>query len=149
MLQTVFGWRSIFFTLVAAGLAGAAIVWLLLPETLNAARRRAGIAGHACSRPIALWRAIRPISLISGIASASYAGLFAWISGSSFVLQYLYGLTPFDFGVAFAVGSVGYMTGTTLAARLVMRLGLDRTLGFGAAAWRPAGSAWCWRSRSG
>src|SRR5208283_6039005 len=64
-----------------------------------------------------------------GLASTSFAGLFAWISGSSFVLQYLYGLTPFQFGVAFAVGSVGYMGGTTLAARLVMRLGLTRTLG--------------------
>ncbi len=84
-----------------------------------------------------------------GIASASYAGLFAWISGASFVLQNLYGLTPFDFGVAFALGSVGYMIGTALAARLVMRLGLDRTLGVGGCAWRPAGLAWWWRWRSG
>ena len=56
-----------------------------------------------------------------GLASTSFAGLFAWISGASFVLQDLYGLSPFEFGVAFAVGSVGYMAGTTLAARLVMR----------------------------
>ena len=35
LLQTGFGWRAIFFALVAAGLLGAAIVWLLLPETLN------------------------------------------------------------------------------------------------------------------
>jgi DHA1 family bicyclomycin/chloramphenicol resistance-like MFS transporter len=69
-----------------------------------------------------------------GLASTSFAGLFAWISGSSFVLQYLYGLTPFQFGVAFAVGSVGYMIGTTYAARLVMRLGIDGTLGVGCAA---------------
>ena len=43
------------------------------------------------------------------ITAASYAGLFAWISGSAFVLQDLYGLAPFDFGVAFALGSVGYI----------------------------------------
>jgi len=66
-----------------------------------------------------------------GIATASYAGLFAWISGASFVLQNLYGLSPFSFGVAFALGSIGYMTGATMAARLVMRLGIDRTLGLG------------------
>ena len=35
ILQTGFGWRSIFITLIVAGLAGAAIVWLLLPETLG------------------------------------------------------------------------------------------------------------------
>src|SRR6476661_4744653 len=36
LLQTGFGWRVVFLTLVAAGLLGVAIVWLLLPETLNA-----------------------------------------------------------------------------------------------------------------
>src|ERR1019366_549010 len=50
-------------------------------------------------------------------------------------------LSPFQFGVAFAVGSVGYMGGTTLAARLVMRRGLDRTLGIGAAALAAGGLA--------
>jgi len=65
------------------------------------------------------------------IGSTCYAGLFAWISGASFVLQNLYGLSPFSFGVAFALGSVGYMAGATVAARLVLRLGLDVTIGFG------------------
>jgi DHA1 family bicyclomycin/chloramphenicol resistance-like MFS transporter len=55
------------------------------------------------------------------------------------VLQYLYGLTPFQFGVAFAIGSVGYMIGTTWAARLVMRLGIDATLGVGCAAMAAGG----------
>ena len=35
VLQTGFGWRSIFFTLVAAGVFGAGTIWLLLPETLG------------------------------------------------------------------------------------------------------------------
>jgi DHA1 family bicyclomycin/chloramphenicol resistance-like MFS transporter len=73
------------------------------------------------------------------MGSASFAGLFAWISGSSFVLQSLYGLTPFAFGIAFAVGSVGYMSGTSMAARLVMRHGIDRTLGIGCAIMAAAG----------
>jgi DHA1 family bicyclomycin/chloramphenicol resistance-like MFS transporter len=60
--------------------------------------------------------------------------LFAWISGASFVLQNLYGLTAFDFGFYFAVGSLGYLAGTSLAAKLVLRLGLDRTIGLGSAA---------------
>ena len=74
-----------------------------------------------------------------GLAATSFAGLFSWISGSSFVLQYLYGLTPFQFGVAFAVGSVGYMIGTSYAVRLVMRLGIDRVLGIGCAAMAAGG----------
>ena len=95
------------------------------------------------------WSARNPAYLAYlALASTSYAGLFAWISGASFVLQNLYGLSPFDFGVAFALGAVGYMTGTTLAARLVMRLGLDRTIGIGVARSPPAGSAWWRRWRS-
>jgi DHA1 family bicyclomycin/chloramphenicol resistance-like MFS transporter len=50
------------------------------------------------------------------------------------VLQNLYGLTPFDFGVAFALGSVGYMTGSALAARIVVKLGLNGVLGVGGCA---------------
>jgi DHA1 family bicyclomycin/chloramphenicol resistance-like MFS transporter len=65
------------------------------------------------------------------ITAASFAGLFAWISGTAFVLQDLYGLTPLEFAFAFALGSFGYMTGSTLAARLVVRLGLDGMLGVG------------------
>ena len=63
-----------------------------------------------------------------------FAGLFAWISGSSFVLQDIYGQSAFDFGIAFAIGSVGYMAGSALAAKFVGRYGLDTVSGFGAAA---------------
>ncbi|HEX5213137.1 MAG TPA: multidrug effflux MFS transporter [Pseudolabrys sp.] len=140
VLQTAFGWRSVFFTLVAAGLAGAAIIWPLMPETL---RQR---AAEPVS-PVTMFQSYRVVVrnpaylAYLGLASTSFAGLFAWISGSSFVLQYLYGLTPFAFGVAFAVGSAGYLAGTSLAARLVMRHDLDRTLGYGAAAMAAGGIA--------
>lgn len=133
LLQTGFGWRSVFFTLVGGGLIGAAIVWPMLPETLPAR------AAEPVS-PASMLRSYRVVArnpaylAYLGLASTGFGGLFAWISGTSFVLQNLYGLTPFQFGVAFAVGSVGYMGGTMLAARLVMRLGIDRTLGIGAAA---------------
>jgi MFS transporter, DHA1 family, multidrug resistance protein len=132
-LQTVFGWRSVFLTLVAAGLVGAVIVWRLLPETLN---RRA-------AEPLSLTSMARSYRIVAvnpaylaylSIASACFAGLFAWISGSSFVLQDLYGQTPFAFGLAFAFGSMGYMTGASLAARLVERLGIDGVLGIGSGA---------------
>src|SRR5690242_10006153 len=35
IIQTVFGWHAVFLVLVAAGIVGAGIVWLLLPETLT------------------------------------------------------------------------------------------------------------------
>jgi len=130
-LQTVFGWQAIFVVLIAAGAIAMAISWTLLPETL--AKRTMDGA------PVSMLRSYRivlsnPVYLAYlGLGSFSYAGLFAWLSGASFVLQNLYGLTPFVFGVVFAIGAVGYMVGTTIAARVVARLGLDRVAGLGSA----------------
>ncbi len=56
------------------------------------------------------------------------------------MLQDLYGLTAFDFGVAFALGSVGYMIGSAVAARLVGGLGVDAVLGLGSLACAAGGS---------
>ncbi|MGC1827230.1 MAG: multidrug effflux MFS transporter [Pseudolabrys sp.] len=133
VLQTGFGWRAVFLTLVAAGLVGVIVVWMLLPETLKA----------RAAEPVSMTSMFRSYRVVArnssylaylGVTSASFAGLFAWISGAAFVLQGLYGLTPFDFGVAFALGSLGYMTGSALAARIVVRFGLDGVLGIGGCA---------------
>ncbi|MFZ0353921.1 MAG: multidrug effflux MFS transporter [Pseudolabrys sp.] len=133
VLQTGFGWRAVFLTLVAAGLVGVIVVWMLLPETLKA----------RAAEPVSMTSMFRSYRVVArnssylaylGVTSASFAGLFAWISGAAFVLQGLYGLTPFDFGVAFALGSLGYMTGAALAARIVVRFGLDGVLGIGGCA---------------
>lgn len=133
LIQTGFGWRVTFLALVATGFAGAAVVWSLLPETLNTrAAERVSIASMLRSYRV-VGRNPAYLAYLA-ITSASYAGLFAWISGSAFVLQDLYGLAPFDFGVAFAIGSIGYMTGSAIAARLVVRLGLDGVLGLGGCA---------------
>jgi len=132
-LQTGFGWHSVFFVLAGAGVAGASVVWLLLPETL----------AQRAAEPVSLSSMAKSYNIVArnpaylaylGLAATSYAGLFAWISGASFVLQGLYGLSPFAFGFAFAFGSVGYMTGSTLSARLTHRFGLDGILGLGGCA---------------
>jgi MFS transporter, DHA1 family, multidrug resistance protein len=130
-LQTWFGWRAVFFTLVAAGVIGVGIVWAALPETLKL----------RATEPLSIPSILRSYRLVArnpaylaylGITAASYAGLFVWISAAAFVLQDLYRLSPSDFGIAFALGSVGYMVGSALAARVVVAFGLDGMLGIGA-----------------
>jgi DHA1 family bicyclomycin/chloramphenicol resistance-like MFS transporter len=64
-------------------------------------------------------------------ASATYAGLFAFISGSSFVLIRVLGLTPTQFAFAFSTMVVGYLIGTLICRRLVRR-GLQATVQIGA-----------------
>ena len=129
-LQTAFGWRANFIIVVSVGLVATLIAWRSLPETLH--RRSA--------EPISLvnilrdYRALvknRALLAHLGIVSASYAGLFAWISGSPFVLQDLYDLSAFGFAVAFAMTCIGALIGAATAAPLVMRIGLDLTIGLG------------------
>ncbi len=130
ILQTGLGWRSVFLTLVLVALIGAAVAVWLLPETLaQRAAEPVSLASMASSYAIV---ARNPAYLAyMGLASLSYAGLFAWISAASFVLQNIYGLTPLLFGFIFAVGSVGYGIGSTLSARLTHNFGIDGILGFG------------------
>ena len=130
LLQTGFGWRSIFVTLVLVGMIGFVIVWQLLPETL-AARSDDSVSLRSMLRSYGLLARNPGYLVYTGLATTSYAGLFAWISTASFVLQNLYGLSALDFGILFAIGALGYMAGATLATRLVLPLGLDGTIGLG------------------
>lgn len=133
VLETAFGWRSTFYLLVVAGVLLAAMVFALLPETLR-------IRADEPVSPGSILRSFRVLVkspsylAYAAIAVTTYAGLFAWISGASFVLQGLFGLDAFVFGLAFAAASAGYMVGAMIAARIVGRLGLDGTIGIGAAA---------------
>jgi DHA1 family bicyclomycin/chloramphenicol resistance-like MFS transporter len=133
VLQSAFGWRSHFVLQIAFGLVAAYLVWRKLPETLR--ERTPGpfslreiLAGYA-----EIMRN-RAVLAYVGMLALSFAGVFAWISGSSFVLQDLYGLSALQFGLTFAASSAGYLVGTSLAARFVTRVGLDRTIGIGALA---------------
>jgi DHA1 family bicyclomycin/chloramphenicol resistance-like MFS transporter len=140
VLQTAFGWRSVFFTLTAAGIGGAGIVFMLLPETL-AQRAAEPVSVTSMAKSYAVVARSPAYRAYLLLATTCYAGLFAWISGASFVLQDLYGLSALAFGVAFAVGSIGNMVGSTLSARLSHRFGLDGVLGFGGCAVAAGGLA--------
>ena len=133
VLQVAFGWRAIFVALLAIGSAATASVWFLLPETLkNRAPERASLL--SVMRVYGTFMNHGAFLAHLGVVACSFMGLFAWISGAPFVLQDLYGLSAFEFGIAFALGSAGYMLGTVLAAGIVSRIGIDRTIGLGALA---------------
>lgn len=131
-LQTGFGWQASFVLLASFGVCAALATAFLLPETLPEARRTS-LAPGALLASYKSFLVDRSFRAHLGIVCFSYAGLFAWISGSPFILQGYYGLSAFGFGMAFAIGSMGYLVGTTIAARTVVRRGLDRTLGLGCA----------------
>jgi DHA1 family bicyclomycin/chloramphenicol resistance-like MFS transporter len=138
VLQTAFGWRSNFVALFLFDAAALTMVWLLLPETL---RQRAPEPVSIGSTLRSYRRFLKDKGFVIhlGIATCCLCGLFAWISSAAFVLQDIYGLSALAFGMAFAVGSSGYMVGTSIAARFVMRWGSGRTMGLGAAAMAVSG----------
>jgi DHA1 family bicyclomycin/chloramphenicol resistance-like MFS transporter len=133
LLQTAFGWRSIFIALLVFGLMGVAAVLLLLPETLRErTQERFSLMAMLKSFGVVLRSPVFLAYLALG--ASSFAGLVVWLTSSAFVLQNLYGLTPIHFGLVFALGAVGYMSGTAFAARGVAMFGLDRVIGLGGAA---------------
>jgi len=140
ILQSAFGWQAVFVCLFGIGLFAMGMAWSLLPETLP---ERTGPPATLLGMFSAFGEFLRHRAFLAnlGLSTAAFAGLFAWISGSSFVLQKFYGLMPFTYGVAFSAGGLGFMIGTSLAATYVMRLGLDVTIGIGTSALAGGGLA--------
>jgi DHA1 family bicyclomycin/chloramphenicol resistance-like MFS transporter len=138
LLQAAFGWRACFYFLVLAGVAAAAAVRWLLPETL---RKREHVPSSGLIGSIGVVARNRAALAYIGMIAGGYGGLFAFISGSPFALQSVYALDPFGYAVAFAVASAGYIGGSWLATKLVIRLGIDRTIGWGVLAFAVSGAA--------
>lgn len=136
-LLTLFHWRAGFVFQLAIGGLAAHLVWRYLPETqarsLSPATDLFGGYRQITTHPVFV------ANLAIGVFC--YGGLFAWISGSSFVLQGIVGLTPFAYAICYALSGVGLLIGGALATRLVMRIGLDQTAGLGALALALSGAA--------
>jgi DHA1 family bicyclomycin/chloramphenicol resistance-like MFS transporter len=132
-LQIWFGWRATFVLLVAFAALIGVVAARLLPETLRETIK----TPFSLSMMSEMYRSVavhRGFLAYLAILTSAFIGLFAWISGAPVVMQSaIYGLSPFAFGVTFAVGAGGYVLGTFIAARIVMRLGLDRLIGIGTA----------------
>jgi len=121
LLLSAFGWQAIFVSLALfAGACGAAVA-LWLPESLPAQHARPPLSG-ALRNYLRLLRDRHFIghTLTGGIAMA---GMFAYISGSPFVLIELYGVAPEHYGWLFGLNAAGFILFGQLNARLVVRQG--------------------------
>jgi MFS transporter, DHA1 family, multidrug resistance protein len=113
-------WRGVFVALAVLGVAVALVAILALPETLPRERRvRGGVA--ATIRTYGLIARDRTFVGLILVASLSMAALFAYVSGSSFVLQQQYGLSVQQFGLVFGAGAAGLIAATQFNVRLLNR----------------------------
>lgn len=130
VLHVAFGWRSTFFASLLFSLLLMGTILAVMPETL---RQRS-------AQPLSLRTIVggygvllrnRAFRVYVALTALAYAGLFAFISGSSFVLGGVYGLSPVQYGFSFAFGVLGFIGGTILAQRLVGSRGMDGVIGLG------------------
>lgn len=121
------GWPSIFMALGGYALVMAIVVAFGIPEPMRPENRQS-------LRIASLWKNYRAIaSDISFLGytltnSLTFAGLFAFLSGSSFVLIDFLGVAPQHFGLFFACIVAGYIVGNLTAIRLGSRLVPDQIL---------------------
>ncbi|MGH3950209.1 MAG: multidrug effflux MFS transporter [Pseudonocardiaceae bacterium] len=123
-------WRGIFLVFAVFGLLLLVVAALGLPETLPAQHRRAGsLTGLLrTSRRLLTDRLFVGYAASSGLA---FAGMFAYISGSSFVLQGVHGLSPVQFSIVFGVNALGLIAVSQVNGRLVGRVSERRLLAIG------------------
>lgn len=135
-VHALWGWRGNFVLLFVFGAVLLAGVWRILAETNRHPDRDA----LAPSRMLANYRALLGDRGFLGralVVACGFAGMFTFISASSFVLIDRMGLPPSLFGLGFAVVVAGYIAGAFLAGRWSRQVGLDRMIRFGA--WGCAG----------
>ena len=127
---TITSWRGIFVVLAAIGVPLLLATLLWLPETLPPSGRHGGGMNSTLQT---FGRLLRDRSFIVPAASFSLACavLFAYLAGSSFVLEDVYGVSPQTFSLVFAVNSAGLVTMSQVGARLVGRVGPDVLLRYG------------------
>ena len=115
-------WRGVFGALAVLGALMLLMAARALPETLPPSRRRTGgVVGTARAyRGLLRDRSYVGLVLVAGTAMAA---LFAYVSGSAFVLQEQYGLSEQQFGLVFGAGAVFLIAATQLNVRLLDRTG--------------------------
>lgn len=129
LLQVV-SWRGIFVTLALIGAALVTATALFLSETHPPERRQPAGARSILRtfRMLAADRTFVGYALSGGLASAA---LFSYISGSPFLLQEIYDVSPQAFSFIFAMIAAGYVTCGQTNGRLVGRVAPKTLLRFG------------------
>jgi len=115
-------WRGIFFFLAAYGILVLAASVFFIVETLPAERRAGAERSTARERYRALFtdRVFVGMAIMGGM---TFSGLFTYLSTSSFLFQDVYGLNAQEYGLLFAVNSIGVVVGVQTSARLTRILG--------------------------
>ncbi|WP_306231523.1 multidrug effflux MFS transporter [Agrococcus beijingensis] len=115
-------WRGLFWVLAAYAALVIVLQLVFLRETLPPHLRH--VPGH--STLAQKYRAVLTDRVFVGVAvigASIFGGMFAYLSTSSLLLQEVYGFTPGEFGIVFALCSIAVLIGTQTAGRAANRFG--------------------------
>lgn len=121
------GWTQVFIFLGLLGVFITAVTTWRLPETLPPERRVPGNLNELLRnyKSLLFNRVFMRYALIQGMMSA---GIFAYISGTPFVYQKIYGVSPQTFSVLFALNGISLILGSQLVRWLAGRVSEHRIL---------------------
>lgn len=120
-------WRGVFVVLTGFGVLLMVVALLALPET-KPRRWRQPLNLRSTFATFASLLA-RPSFLGNALAAGlGMATMFAYVSGSSFVLQGVFGMSPQAYSLVFGLNAVGLVAGGQINARLVGRVGTESQL---------------------
>jgi drug resistance transporter, Bcr/CflA subfamily len=121
-LLSIMPWRGIFWVLAGYGAVVVVAVWIFIVETLPRERRQD--AGHSTLgqryRAVLTDRVFVGIALVGGM---TFSGLFAYLSASPFLFQQIYAFDAQQYGLLFAVNSLGVVFGVQASSRLTKYVG--------------------------
>lgn len=126
-LLVLLDWRGLFVALAGYGAVVIVLASTLVAETHPPERRR--VRGHSTTaqryRAVLSDRVFVGVALIAGLL---FSGLFAYLSASSFLFQGVYGFDAQQYGILFAVNSIGLAVSSQAASRLMRRFAPPRIL---------------------
>ncbi|MDO9405870.1 MAG: multidrug effflux MFS transporter [Polaromonas sp.] len=123
LLIEAFGWRSVFWAVTVAAVAGLGLVAFTLPETRPPAQRLDSSFASALRGYGTLLRDRHFLGLVF-TGAFGISSFFAYLANSSFILIDHYGLTPRQYSLAFAVNAASFIGVSQLTGRLSTKFGL-------------------------
>lgn len=114
-------WQGVFMLLSLIGLIMFLIILFYLPETLPIDSRLLGGIKNTLTtfQKLVFDRSFIGYALPQGLV---FAAMFAYISGSPFVLQNIYGASPQMFSLIFAINGIGIIIFSQITGRLAGRV---------------------------
>ena len=128
LLETAFGWRSIFYVITAASLVIAVAIAITLPETRRGRLEAGGFRGDVGH--LLKSRAFIGYVLCQVLASQI---VFTFAGAGPYIVVMQMGRTGAEYGAWFATTGFAYLIGNLFCVRFAPRHSLERLIWFGLA----------------